>query len=49
MIAVITKLQGSRGLTSQVKEFFKARSIPHKITGYQKSIQAKWETLKVRE
>ncbi|KAJ7921599.1 hypothetical protein B0H13DRAFT_2415382 [Mycena leptocephala] len=47
VIVVITKLQGSRGLGGQVKEFFKARSITDKITGYQRSIQAKCETLKL--
>ncbi|KAJ7927289.1 hypothetical protein B0H13DRAFT_1861474 [Mycena leptocephala] len=47
VIAAITKLPGSRGLRSQVKEFFTARSITDKITGYQRSIQAKCETLKL--
>ncbi|KAJ7921561.1 hypothetical protein B0H13DRAFT_146354 [Mycena leptocephala] len=47
VIAVITKLQGSRGLGGQVKEFFRARSITDKIAGYQRSIQAKCETLKL--
>ncbi|KAJ7921604.1 hypothetical protein B0H13DRAFT_2415391 [Mycena leptocephala] len=47
VIAVITKLQGSRGLGGQVKEFFMARSITDKITGYQRSIQTKCETLKL--
>ncbi|KAJ7921588.1 hypothetical protein B0H13DRAFT_1866560 [Mycena leptocephala] len=47
VIAVITKLQRSRGLGGQVKEFFRARSITDKITGYQRSIQAKCETLKL--
>ncbi|KAJ7921576.1 hypothetical protein B0H13DRAFT_2415307 [Mycena leptocephala] len=46
VIAVITKLQGSRGLGGQVKEFFRARSITDKIAGYQRSIQVKCETLK---
>jgi hypothetical protein len=49
VIVVIKKLQGSRGLGGQVKEFFRARSITDKISGYQRSIQAKCETLKVRE
>ncbi|KAJ7927304.1 hypothetical protein B0H13DRAFT_2556773 [Mycena leptocephala] len=47
VIAAITKLPGSRGLRGQVKEFFTARSITDKITGYQRSIQAKCETLKL--
>ncbi|KAJ7927311.1 hypothetical protein B0H13DRAFT_1048545 [Mycena leptocephala] len=47
VIIAITKLQGSRGLGGQVKEFFRARSITDKITGYQRSIQAKCETLKL--
>jgi hypothetical protein len=49
VIVVIRKLQGSQGLSSQVKEFFRARNITDNITGYQRSIQAKCETLKVRE
>lgn len=47
VIVAIGKLQGSRGLGGQVKEFFKARSITGKIMAYQRSIQAKCETLKV--
>jgi hypothetical protein len=47
VIAVITKSQESRGLGGQVKEFFKTRSITEKIAQYQRSIQAKCETLKV--
>ncbi|KAJ7921622.1 hypothetical protein B0H13DRAFT_2267777 [Mycena leptocephala] len=47
VIAVITKLQGSRGLSGEVKEFFRARSITDKIAGYRRSIQAKCETLKL--
>ncbi|KAJ7885588.1 hypothetical protein B0H13DRAFT_2277827 [Mycena leptocephala] len=47
VIVAITKLQGSRGLGGQVKEFFKARSITDKITGYQRSIQVKCDTLKL--
>jgi hypothetical protein len=47
VIVAIGKLHGSRGLGGQIKEFFKARSITDKIAGYQKSIQAKCETLKV--
>jgi hypothetical protein len=49
VIVVITKLQGSRGVGGQVKEFFRAHNIADKITGYQRSIQAKCETLQVRE
>ncbi|KAJ7885592.1 hypothetical protein B0H13DRAFT_2277828 [Mycena leptocephala] len=47
VIVAITKLQGSRGLGGQVKQFFKARSITDKITGYQRSIQVKCDTLKL--
>ncbi|KAJ7927284.1 P-loop containing nucleoside triphosphate hydrolase protein, partial [Mycena leptocephala] len=47
VIVAITKLQGSRGLGGQVKQFFKARSIADKITGYQRSIQVKCDTLKL--
>ncbi|KAJ7853371.1 hypothetical protein B0H13DRAFT_1202216 [Mycena leptocephala] len=47
VIAVITKSQESRGLGGQVKEFFKTRSITEKIAQYQRSIQAKCETLKL--
>ncbi|KAJ7860144.1 hypothetical protein B0H13DRAFT_1901119 [Mycena leptocephala] len=46
VIVVITKLQESRGLGGQVKEFFKTRSITDKIAQYRRSIQAKCETLK---
>ncbi|KAJ7921613.1 hypothetical protein B0H13DRAFT_2318314 [Mycena leptocephala] len=49
VIVAIGRLQGSRGLSGQMKEFFKARSIADKIAGYQRSIQAKCETLKVGE
>jgi hypothetical protein len=47
VIVAIGKLRGSRGLSGQLKEFFKARSITDKIAGYQRRIQAKCETLKV--
>ncbi|KAJ7927274.1 hypothetical protein B0H13DRAFT_2556647 [Mycena leptocephala] len=47
VIIAIGKLHGSRGLSGQVKEFFRAHSITDKITGYQRSIQAKCETLKL--
>ncbi|KAJ7914784.1 putative kinesin [Mycena leptocephala] len=47
VIVAIGKLRGSRGLSGQVKEFFKARSITDKIAGYQRRIQAKCETLKL--
>ncbi|KAJ7885572.1 hypothetical protein B0H13DRAFT_2277822 [Mycena leptocephala] len=47
VIVAITKLQGSRGLSGQLKQFFKAQSITDKITGYQRSIQVKCDTLKL--